>query len=150
MALTRAAIEKSLVSRARRRMEFVSFSVAFDGGNADLNDPIATALQRTGITPADITDIQDSDLATVENVLKLIDLAELRLLENILGNVDAVDVTEGPRSVRYSQFSTSLENAIKEKRAAVEKEYGIGLMELGAGVVDLDFQEKDDDVTYVD
>jgi hypothetical protein len=145
MALTRAALEKTLLSRARRRMEFVGMSATFNGDNDDLNDPIATALQRMGIAPADITNIQDGDLATVENILQLIDLAELRLLENIQGNMDAVDIKVGERSENFSQFATSLQKAIDSKSQKIEKEYGMGLGTLSAGVIDMDFQEKGDD-----
>jgi|DewCreStandDraft_4_1066084.scaffolds.fasta_scaffold78472_2 hypothetical protein len=145
MTVTRVAIETVLVSRTRKRMDFVGMSVVPDGHNADLNDPISTALQRMGITPADITQIQDSDLATVEDVSQLLDLAELRLLENIYGNSDAVDIDALDRSEKYSQFTTALEKAIARKTEQINTTYGMGLGTLSAGVIDLDFQAKGDD-----
>jgi hypothetical protein len=127
-------------------MEFVDMSTATAGTNEDLDDPISTALQRMGITPADITNVQDSDLAGVTNVLQLIELAELRLLENILGNVDAVDVKVGDRSESLSQLAKELRADIDAKTQRIEKEYGLGLAILGAGVINLDFQQHHDDV----
>lgn len=146
MTVTRVQVEKILVKRARRRMEFVDMSTATAGTNEDLDDPISTALQRMGITPADITNVQDSDLAGVTNVLQLIELAELRLLENILGNVDAVDVKVGDRSESLSQLAKELRADIDAKTQRIEKEYGLGLAILGAGVINLDFQQHHDDV----
>jgi hypothetical protein len=145
MAITREQIEKTLVKRAGKRMSFVDMSTSVDGSNDDLNDPISTALQRMGISPADITNIQDSDLTGVEDVLQLIDLAELRLLENILGNVDAVDITVGDRSERLGQFSTDLQKAIEARSKKVQTEYGLGLGTLSAGVIGLNFQQKLED-----
>jgi hypothetical protein len=127
-------------------MEFVGMTVTITGNNDNLNDPIATALQQMGIEPSDITNIQDSDLEGVGNVLQLIDLAELRLLENIHGNLDAVDITIGEQSERFSQFATSLEKSIEAKNQKIKEEYEIGLGTLTAGVIDLDFQAKGDDV----
>ncbi|MDD2921788.1 MAG: hypothetical protein PHQ36_05825 [Anaerolineales bacterium] len=146
MALTRTQIEKLLVKRASKRMAFVGMDgITDDGTNADLNEPISTALQRMGIAPADITEIKDADLTRVENPLELIDLAELRLLENILGNMDMVDITVGDRSERLSQFTADLGKAIERKQMQVEKEYGYGLGALTAGVISLNFQQKHND-----
>ena len=145
MSITRTQVETLLIRRAGKRMTFVGMAVSTEGVNDDLIDPISTALQRMGYSPADITDIQDSDLTGVENVLELIDLAELRLLENILGNMDMVDISIGDRSERLSQFTADLAKAIERKQATIEKQYGIGLGSLSAGVISLDFQQKRDD-----
>jgi hypothetical protein len=146
MALTRAQVETLVIKRTSKRLIFVGLDgTTVNGSNADLAEPISTALQRMGITPADITNPANSDLTGVENVLELIDLAELRVLENIHGNMDMVDISVGDRSERLSQFTAEVEKAIERKRAQIEREYGIGLGSLSGGVVSLDFQQKHDD-----
>jgi hypothetical protein len=145
MSLTRSQVETILVKRAGKRMAFVEMdNTTVDGTNEDLADPISTALLAMDITPADISDPADSDLEDVDNPNEFLDRAELRLLENILGNSDAVDITEGPRSERYSQFMTLLETAIARKKKQVEDDYG-ELEGLSTGLVSHNFQTKGDD-----
>lgn len=142
MALTRANIESILVSRCKKRMEFVGFAVTTSGNNTDLNDPIFTALQVMGITPANIANVVDSDLATVTDVTKLCDLAELRLLENILGNFDKVTLQAASGTEHFSDAVTALEKLIERKQANIQKKYGVGLGSLQSGKVSLSFQSK--------
>lgn len=143
MTLTRIQVEKELISRASKRMIFVGMDgTTVDGHNANLNNPIATALQLMGITPTNITAIVDADLATVDNSLKLFDLAEYRLLLNIQGNFDRVDTKVGERSQSFSQFETALDKAIARKEKQLMTDYGIGLGTLTVGSISLNFQQK--------
>lgn len=145
MALTRIQAETILVKRAGKRMQFVSMDyTTIDGTNEDLADPISFALLAMGITPADISDPADSDLAGIDDLNEFLDRAELRLLENILGNTDAVDITEGPRSERYSQFMDMLEKAVTRKKKQVDDDYG-ELDGLSTGLLTQNFQTKGDD-----
>ena len=107
MTITRTQVEKILLKRAARRMAFVEMDIAkSDGTNADLNDPIAYAVRLCGLSVADISDVKDSDLAPLpdSDIDKLLDLAELRLLQNIFGNLDSVDERTGPVQNAYSQI----------------------------------------------
>lgn len=142
MALTRAQVESVLVSRCKKRMEFVGFAVTTAGNNVDLNDPIFTALQLMGITPANIANVADSDLATVTDVVKLCDLAELRLLENILGNSDKVTLQAASGTEHFSDATAALEKLIERKQAYVQKKYGVGMSSLQSGKISLSFQSK--------
>lgn len=140
MALTRAQVEAVLVSRCKKRMEFVGFAITFTGENADLNDPIFNALQAMGITPANIASVADSDLVTVTDITKLCDLAEVRLLENILGNSDKVTLQAASGTEHFSDATTALEKLIERKQADIQKRYGIGLGATTTGKRKLSFQ----------
>lgn len=145
MALTRIQAEKTLLARAGKRMAFVEMdSTTIDGTNPDVVDPISTALMAMDITPADISNPVDSDLETV-SIPEFLDRAELRLLENILGNADAVDISEGPRSESFGQFVSALETAIARKQDKIDAEYGGSLGSLSAGKITLNFTKKGND-----
>ena len=146
MALTRAQVELLLLKRAAKRMAFVEMdAVTCDGSNEDLAEPISTALQRMGIAPADITDPQDSDLTAVEDVLQLLDLAEVRLLENIVGNFDMVDLSVGPRRESLGQMVKDMEATISRLNNKIRRDYGLGVGTAELGKVVMNFQQEADD-----
>jgi hypothetical protein len=145
MAITRTDVEKMLVNRAGKKMAVVSFAVTTNGSNADLNEPICDALLKMGITPASYSAVSDSDLVNVESVPELLDRAELRLLENIAGNIDIVDITVGPRRESLGQLSTQVQDAITRLTVKIEKQYGGSMAPLTAGVIGLDFQQEYDE-----
>ncbi|MBK8467734.1 MAG: hypothetical protein IPL32_18120 [Chloracidobacterium sp.] len=142
MALTRAQIESVLLSRCKRRMELVGFNIVASGNNTDLNDPISTALQLVGITPTNIACVVDGDLATITDHSKLIDLAEIRLLENILGNFDLVTLQAASGTEHFSDGANALEKIIARKHAEIEKKYGIGAGLTVSGKRKFNFQAK--------
>ncbi|MDD2921469.1 MAG: hypothetical protein PHQ36_04215 [Anaerolineales bacterium] len=142
MTLTCAQVETVLVSRCKKRMAFVEFAITTNGNNADLNDPICNALQVIGITPANIASVADSDLETVTDAAKLCDLAEVRLLENILGNSDKVTLQAASGTEHFSNFNDALEKIIARKQKELQSKYGIGLGSLSPGKVSLSFQSK--------
>ncbi len=142
MALTRAQIESVLVSRCKKRMVFVEFAITTSGSNADLNDPICNALQIMGVNPANIASIADGDLVTVTDAAKLCDLAEVRLLENILGNSDKVTLQAASGTEHFSNFNEALEKIVARKQKELQAKYGIGLGSLSSGKLSLAFQSK--------
>lgn len=146
MSITRANAEKILIARAGTRMAFVEMDNAtVDGTNENLADPIASALLDMDIEPADVTDPADGDISQIGSIPEFLDRAELRLMENILGNCDAVDISEGPRSESFGQFVSSLQDAIQRKKDAIDSAYGGSLGELTGGRVTLNFATKGDD-----
>lgn len=146
MTITRKQVELTLIRRTKKRMGYVEMdTTTYDGTNRDLSDPIATALQQMGYAVADITNPVDADLASVEDIAQFLDLAELRLLESIRGNFDAVDLRFEDRDEKFSQFATALDKTIEAKQKAFTANYGSLGSTLEAGVVSLNFQQKHDD-----
>lgn len=151
MTVTRTQVETLLVRRAGKRMAFVEFSKETDGENPDLSDPISFALLAMSITPADITTPTDADLATVTNeqIGELLDRAELRLLQNILGNMDAVSLSVDGRSESYGQITVSLEQAITRLQTKVDNDYAGAGNTLTGGLIIQNFTSKGDDVVLL-
>lgn len=148
MAVTRAQVETMLVRRRGKLMSAAGLAVSVSGANADLIDPIGYAIRRLGGSVASIIAITDTDIATVsaDDLDGLLDISELRLLQNIKGNLDVVDITTGPISEKLSQLSDSLQEDIKTLTAKVEDEYGVGGTELEAGVLKMNFAEHNEDI----
>lgn len=140
MTLTRAAVETILTRRVGQRMAAAGLDgTNHDGGNDDLNDAIWLALDTLGYAVADISNVVDADLTPVTNVAQLLDVAELRTLESIQGNLAKVDFTDGA-SYSLNQLSLQVDRLIADKRKMLQQQYGIGLGTLTGGVVGLDFQ----------
>lgn len=136
--MNREQVDSSLLARASRKMALVEMDTETIGGNPDLNDPIAAALLQMAIVPVDITNVTDSDIAGVDSsdYMELLDRAEYRLLENIQGNLDLVDVSLGPRRESYSQFNLQLQSRLDRLENKISKLYGGGTLEFGAIAVD--------------
>jgi hypothetical protein len=141
-------VETLLLKRAAGRMQEAGMDYSTIPNNTDLVDPIVFALLCMDITPADPTSLSDSDLSGVANtdLSKLLDLAEMRLLENIVGNLALVDITVGPRKEALNQLVDQAEKAIARLSSRIEKMYGFGIGSLEAGTISLDFAAKGDDV----
>jgi hypothetical protein len=127
-------------------MSFAGMAVTVAGSNASLNDPLGYALRQTGYTVASITSVADSDLASLEvdDIDQILDYAELRTLENIAGNLDDVDITNGPESEKFSQIGASLEKRISRLAANIAETYGAGVT-VETGTITYDFAEHGDD-----
>lgn len=146
MSIPCAQVEVILIARAGKRMTFVGMDGStVDGSNLDLVDPMVSTLISMGVTPASYAGVVDADLATLEDIPQFLDRCELRLLQNILGNMDMVTNRVGPRSENLSDFSDALEKAITRKQEQIQKEYGAGVGTLSAGVINLGFMETDED-----
>ncbi len=147
MGLTRAAIEGILVRRCRARLAAAGLSTLTDGSNPDLNDALCQALRALGLAAADAGSVTDADLAavTAEQIDALLDVAELRTLETVAGNLALVDVAIGPRREELSQLADQVEKAIARLQRKIEREHGLGAGALEYGVLRLNFAEKGED-----
>ena len=151
MTITRAQAETELVSRCKKKMQLVDMVITVVGVNADLSGPMATALRTCGVTPASPITVTDSDLGDLpdDSIDEFFDRAELRLLENISGNIDLTDIQVGPRRESLSQLSDQLEKLIVQKTEKIANTYGDSSGNLTPGVISLDFAQKyDDTFTY--
>lgn len=147
MTITRTQVERILIRRCGLLMTAAGLDgVTINGTNADLDDPIGTALRASGLTVADITFVADSDLASVTDELidQVLDLAEYRALQNVEGNLDQVDITLGPRSESLNQLATQIKPKIARLEARISRMYNIGMGALTAGTVALDFAEAEE------
>ena len=151
MPTTRAMIEQVLIRRCGRKLAMVDLdAVTVDGTNADLLDPIGSALSLLDIPVANSGSVTDSDLAilTAYQVAAILDVAEVRVLESVLGNWDEPDqVADTNNSQALGKLYDSLEATVKRLRMRIERQYGIGLGSLTTGVIDLDFAETFDPLT---
>jgi hypothetical protein len=147
MALTRANAEAELVQRAKKKMLIVKMLVTTDGTNDDLNSPLAFASRAMGLTLASPVTVTSAELASLTDaqVDQFLDRAELRLLENILGNFTLSDIKLGPHWEEKGAIGEQLQKQIDAKRKAIASAYGDDLTELEAGSMLLNFAQKHDD-----
>jgi hypothetical protein len=120
-----------------------------DGTNGAMNDPLGYAIRIAGGTVADYASVVSGDLATVPaaNLDMLLDLAELRALENVLSNFALVDVKAGPVEAKQSQFADRLERVIARLRSQIAVRYGIDYSPtMQTGVISLNFTELNDGI----
>jgi len=146
MTLTRAIVEGILIKRCGALMTACGLDgVTNSGINSDLNDPIAFSLKLIGNSVTNLSSVSDSDLSNIESndEMKMIDIAEYRLLITCLNSYNYVDISVGSRSERYSQIADRLEKRIKSKKEDLNTIYGIGAGTLEAGHIALDFVEHD-------
>lgn len=144
--LTRRGVELALIRRAGRLMTLAGLDgTSAVGGNPDLADPIAVGLRSVGVTPADPTDPADADFATVlpSSVPQLLDVAELRALENVLGHLDQPDQQQGADRQDWGKLAERLERTIARKAAALARTYGLEAGTLAAGTIALGFTQPD-------
>ena len=145
MATTRADAEAILIDRIGILFVEVGLDgVSVDGDNNDLNDPIGYALRQLGHSVAVITLVADADMASLDDadIDHFLDVAEYRALLNAWTAHKAVDLKVDVYSESFSQLANRLLDMIKTKRAWIEAEHG--LSQLTAGVLTLDFMEKDE------
>lgn len=126
MAITRSQFEQVLLRRTGKFLEAFELSMVADGTNGDLIDPIANALTRAGYSLVDYFAPTALELAavTAADTPKVIDYAELRLLETLAASNTLVDIAVGPRKESLSQLQKVLESAIANKRSAILALYG--------------------------
>lgn len=148
MALIRANVEAVLIKRLANTLAFVDLdSTTVDGTNADLNDPIGYAIRVCSGTVDDITVVDDDDVGTVDSddVDMLLDVAEYRAVETVLGNFDKYGLKVGPRSGYQSQVREGLEAKVKRMKTDLETDYGLRAARATAGVIGRDFAEHGED-----
>lgn len=145
MAITRGDLERVLTRRCRLWMAEAKMDCStVDGNNDDLADPITYALRQCGYAVASIVEPTSTEMAAVvdTDADKLLDYAELRLLQNILQSYALVDLTEGPHSESFNQFRLRLEEAIARKERAMRQLYGTNIGTISGGEILLDYQER--------
>ena len=139
MTITRANCEVILVKRLKVLMEAAELAVTFAGLNDDLSDPLAWAMRMIGETTDDPTTTTDAELSgvAVASYDDLINLAEYRTLQNILGNLDLVDINAGPRAEKLSQLADQVRQMLKAWESLV-----VGFTTaVSTGYLSLDFAE---------
>ncbi len=143
MTITRANVENVSIHRTGPLMTKASMDgTTVDGTNDDLAGPIGWALRQAGYSVADITNPTTAEVAlAADDVDEILDLTELRTLEDILGNLDNVDITVGPRSEMLSQLAKQVEKRLEAVRSRVEKAYGLGAATLETGTITYEFAE---------
>jgi hypothetical protein len=145
MTITRANVESIIVQRCGSLMSFAGMAVTVAGANASLNDPIGYALRQSGYTVANIASVADADLSSLDDddIDMLLDYAEFRTLENISGNLDDVDISNGPESEKYSQIAANLEKRMARVQERIDSSYGAGVV-AEVGTISYDFAEHND------
>lgn len=143
MAVTRAQVETILVSRTGALLTKAGMDTTTIGSNGDLNDAIGWALRQNDYTVTDISDVTDTDLASVSvaNTDKVLDFAELRTLQNISGNWASVDTRVGQRQESFNQFRIAIEERIARKQKQVQADYGLGAVSMETGLITYEFAE---------
>ena len=141
--LTRANCELILVSRGSGMLAAAGLAITVAGSNADLNDAISYAIRQIGQTVDDPVLVDDADCARIPETDfdKFFDLAEMRMLRTILGNLDDVDIKVGPQSQSLSDLAERVEKRMARLEKRIESEYGIGASTITAGLFDYSFQE---------
>ena len=77
----------------------------------------------------------------VTDILEVTALAELRTLENLLGNLDDVDTSVGPRDEKLSQLAEQVQKRLDWLAKWVEQLYGHGVAGLTTGTLTYEFAE---------
>jgi hypothetical protein len=144
---TRADIELELVSRVGAALTIAGMDgVTVNGTNASLNGTIGYAIRTAGgtvIAPALVTDADVATVASADYDL-LLDLAELRTLENVYTNYTDEDIKAGPVELKSSQYADRLAARIAQLRSSLAITYGIGgTTQLSGGTLTLNFMETD-------
>jgi len=139
MALTRVISETVIVDRVGPLMSAAGMAVTVVGTNADLNDPLAWAARKVGATTANFNTVTDAELAAISDADgdDFLDLAEYRTLGSIMGNLDDVDITAGPRSESLSQLAEQA----RKRMEALEAHLSSIVSPFVAGYITLDFAE---------
>jgi hypothetical protein len=106
-------------------------------------DPLAESAREMGVTLASPLTVADADLAAVTQaqVSQLVDVAELRSLENALGNLTKVSQKVSLGAQDWGELRDGLERAIGRLAARARDLYGVGRGTVQGGTVRLDFQE---------
>lgn len=143
--LTSANFDWILVRRTAKQLLYAGLdSTTVDGTNIDLADGKVEGLRSLGLVPLSSLNLVDQDLLAVTDGMQpqLIDVAELLVLEHVLGNRASPDQEAGTDNYQYhGKFFDSLEKRIDRKRKNCERRYGYGLSSLSSGSINLGFIE---------
>jgi len=139
MALTRVIAETIMVKRLGPMMTAAGMAVTIVGTNADLNDPLAWATRQLDHATANADTVTDAELASVAvaDYDDFLDLAEYRTLQNVLGALDDVDLTVGPRSEKLSQLAAQAQ----KKLDRLEERLDNYMYATGSSYISMEFAE---------
>ena len=128
MAWGRAAVEVVEVARTRNALIAAGMSTVVDGTNADLNDPIASALDLFGVQAMDRSNVADADLNQVlpDQQSRFLDYCELRVLDTV-----RTQIVSRPQRQQWedyvadygTNYLAQIEQIIKDKTAAYLARY---------------------------
>jgi hypothetical protein len=141
--VNRPQLETIIVRRCGSLVAQAGFTLTPLATSDDLSDPIDWALRQLGVTPADPTNPSSAEVAQIaaSNTDRLLDYTELRALESAATRYVGVDVTSSGESRSDNQIRQALITAVRDKRALIERTYGIVAPPLVHGRVNLHFQE---------
>jgi hypothetical protein len=127
--MTRLEVQEILFRRCGKYMNVVKMSLDLSGDNPDMADPILWALRMLGYSPASVVRVSDAEIGAVESdrVDALFDLAELRLLTTIQGNLTKVSSSVSSQqnlSESWGQLLTAIDGIVRAKRDAVDAMHG--------------------------
>lgn len=127
--MTRLDVQLLLLRRCGEFMTQAKMSVESNGDNEHMADPILWALRMLGYTPASIVIVSDAEVEAIaqEHTLAFLDLAELRLLENVRGNLTRVS-TSLTRDLgvveSWGQLLTQITAIIKDRTEKIDNMHG--------------------------
>lgn len=157
MPITRAGTESILVDRTGALIARVGISLTPStdlSPRAYLGDPIATSLRQIGISVSDHRVPVDLEIAEVgdDDIGQYLDRAELRLLENIIGNSILIDETAGIDRQAWGKLMDKVQARAALMRDSILDQYGPASSSLNgitSGTVGLNYQSNDDDTVEV-
>lgn len=125
MTLTVAIVEETIESRVGGFVAQVR-EITEDPSKPSILESVSWALRKLGYTVASVQTVTDSELGEVRaiDVDVLLDLAELRTLKSLPGNLPAIDTTIGPQSIKLSNLLPALEAIISRRTGEVQAEHG--------------------------
>jgi len=143
MAVSRANVETVLVYRLGPLLTKAGQDgTTVDGTNVNLATPIGWALRMAGYSTASIASPTTAEVALAEDDIdEVLDLAEMRTLEDILGNLDDVDTSVGPRDEKLSQLAAQVEKKLKLVQDRLAGLYDHGAPLLTTGTLTYEFAE---------
>lgn len=143
---SRTQVETLLVKRCGGYMSKASMAVTYVGSNADLDDPMGWALRQLDYSVADPTTVTTAEVAEVstDDFDQFLDLAELRTLENVYGQLAVNDASVGPRSENLSQLARQVAQRMQRLENRLETLYGFGIAALEMGVIEDNFVQHND------
>ena len=143
MAFSRAIAETVIVDRLGPLMSVAELAVTIVGTNASLNDPLAWATREVGGATAAYNTVTDAELGALSDTVldDLLTLSEYRTLQNILGALNAVDITAGPRSEKLHQFVEQCEGMLERLEDTVAEL----VTPMTAGYISLDLAEHNEE-----
>ena len=127
--MNRQEVQILLIRRCGEFMLQAKMDTATDGENEHTADPALWALRMLGYSPASIVSISEAEVAAVaaDHVSAFLDLAELRLLENIRGNLTRVSTSltrEMGVVESWGQLLTQITALVKDRTEKIENMHG--------------------------